>query len=107
MIELKEISGKEFYEYQGAMNLPNGEKPMIAEGKVATLILSGFEGNDFENGISISIIPKEYVLDEGFLNASKYYVDIEKAKLDAIMFAQMLDYDVTEKFWDDHGFMII
>ena len=107
MKELKVISGMEIYEYQGAEELPNGEKPMIAEGKNAVLILSGFCGYKNENLTSISIVPHEYELDKGFLNASKCYDNIEKAKQDAFMFAQMLDCDVTKEFWQDHGFMII
>lgn len=101
MNELRTFKGEDFIAFQGATNLPDGSKPMIANGNEATLVVSGFD--DYQ-GFGIEIIPGE---DYDFVEAFKAYDNIERAKADAVLFAQLLDCKLTKEFLSDIGFEII
>ena len=100
MKELRAFKSIEFIVFQGANSLPNGARPMIADGENATLILAGFD----PEGFGIEIIPCE---NGGFLDAFKAYDNLERAVSDAKIFAQLLDCDLTKEFLNDFGFEVV
>lgn len=106
-MKLKEFSGTDFYSFQGATNFPSGRKPMIADGKKATLIVGGF---DSTSDFGIHIIPAHendigYSL--GYEDAIKFYDNEERAIEDANVLAHLLDCDLVRAFVESIGFQVI
>lgn len=97
MTELRRFTGTDHYGFQGATDFPNGEKPMIAEGENAILIVSGFDSN---KEFGIDIIANKF-------EAMKIYEDVERAISDAKIFSQTLDSNLTEEFFQGCGFATI
>lgn len=97
MKELRNFAGTDFYAYQGATDFPNGDKPMIAEGENAILLVSGI---DSHTDFGIQIICDDF-------EAFKVYENAERAKSDAKIFCQILDCDLTKEFFEDIGFLVV
>lgn len=102
MKELRNFEGQESWMFQGMCNFPDGSKPLVAVGESATLLVGGFDSTT-DYGIDL-IFPENH---KNIVEAFKAYDDVERAKADALIFAQMLDCDLTKEFLCDIGFEVI
>lgn len=98
--DLKTMSGADQFAWQGVENFPDGEKPMISEGKYGILVIGGTNGE--ENTITLSI----YYGPDGNRWAWKSYNNKATAIKDAKIFSKLLDDEIDEIQLDRFGFEI-
>lgn len=98
--QLRTFTSTDSFGYQGARDFKDGEKPMIADGKFATLIISGPD------------IPSEdYVVMSIYYNEEdwcwKSYSTKEDAVKDAQILVGLLDNEIDEEQLKRFGFEIM